>query len=322
MMPDVSPWGDISTPNSDLNVRQVAGNTAVPCYWGRDVQGACLFILELTGDHTTQFRKNVTNIYGIEVDLRDSGTGTQRLILTLEKQVDRDLFEGLCRTLVASLAHASDSSSSLAVTLAHIRRWKTFFSGRANHMSLEAIRGLAAELFFLLELLDRFASAADAVAAWLGPEKSHQDFIFGNSAVEIKSLSGTERSSVQISSEDQLESLNDALFLRIYRLSNLPDTPKAQSLNDIILEVQSKLADGDVIEEFDRKLVAQGYAPLPEYDEPRFVVSEVRTFRVGEGFSRLKRSALPEGIEKVTYQIRLEAIASSLCDNEMVFGED
>ncbi|WP_254229107.1 PD-(D/E)XK motif protein [Agrobacterium salinitolerans] len=41
----------------------------------------------------------------------------------------------------------------------------------------------------------------------------------GNTAVEIKSLSGTERSTVRISSEDQLESLNDNLFLRIYRLT-------------------------------------------------------------------------------------------------------
>lgn len=55
-------------------------------------------------------------------------------------------------------------------------------------------------------MIDRQPSSAVAVEAWLGPEKSHQDFIFGNTAVEIKSLSGTERSTVRISSEDQLKS--------------------------------------------------------------------------------------------------------------------
>ena len=125
------------------------------------------------------------------------------------------------------------------MALAHIRRWKTFLSGRSQLLSAEEVRGLFAELTFLLELIDRQASTTAAVEAWLGPEKSHQDFIFGNTAVEIKSLSGTERSTVRISSEDQLETLNDALFLRMYRLSSLPDAARAQSLNEIVAAVQT-----------------------------------------------------------------------------------
>lgn len=320
-MPESSPWDDIALPGADFNVRQVASDTAVPCFWARDTSGACLFILELRGDHTIQYRNNVTTVNGIDVDLRAGDPGQQRLVLTLEKQVDRDLFEGLCRTLASALQHASDSSSSLAVALAHIRRWKTFLSGRGGqHLSAEEVRGLFAELTFLLELLDRMHSTGAAVDAWLGPERSHQDFIFGNTAVEIKSLSGIERSTVRISSEDQLESLNDALFLRIYRLSSLPEAPGARSLNEIVTTVQARIAEAEAIVAFDRKLVTHGYAPLPEYDEPRFVVSEVRSFHVEEGFPRLIRSALPTGVAKVTYDIRLEAIATYECDDGAVFG--
>jgi len=315
-------WDDISVPTADFNVRQVDGMVAVPCYWGRDTQGACLFIMELQGDHTAQYRKNVTTVHGIEVDLRGAHADVQRLVLTLEQQVDRDLFEGLCRTLVSALTHASDSASSLAIALAHIRRWKTFLSGSGvHHLSAEDVRGLFAELTFLLELLDRLSSTAEAVSAWLGPEKAHQDFIFGNTAIEIKSLSGAERSMVRISSEDQLESLNDELFLRVYRLSSLPKAPNAQSLNEIVTQVQGRLADVTAVEEFDRKLVTHGYAPLPEYDEPRFVVTAVRSFLVSEGFPRLNRSMLPSGITKVSYDIKFEAIASFECDGETVFGE-
>ena len=320
-MPESSPWDDIALPGADFNVRQVAADTAVPCFWARDTSGACLFILELRGDHTIQYRNNVTTVNGIDVDLRAGDPGQQRLVMTLEKQVDRDLFEGLCRTLASALAHASDSSSSLAVALAHIRRWKTFLSGRGGqHLSAEEVRGLFAELTFLLELFDRMHSTGASVDAWLGPERSHQDFIFGNTAVEIKSLSGIERSTVRISSEDQLESLNDALFLRIYRLSSLPEAPGARSLNEIVTTVQARIAEAEAILAFDRKLVTHGYAPLPEYDEPRFVVSEVRSFRVEEGFPRLIRSALPTGVAKVTYDIRLEAITTFECDDGAVFG--
>lgn len=321
-MPESSPWDNIAVPGADFNVRQVPGETAVPCFWGRDTTGACLFIAELQGDHTDQFRKNVVTVHGIDVDLRGGEPGWQRLVLTLEKQVDRDLFEGLCRTLASALEHATDSASSLAVALAHIRRWKTFLSGRSQHLSAEEIRGLFAELTFLLELIDMAPSSAVAVEAWLSPEKSHQDFIFGNTAVEIKSLSGTERSMVRISSEDQLESLNDALFLRIYRLSSLPDAAGARTLNEIVAAVQARLAEAEAIEAFDRKLVAHGYAPLPDYDAPRFVVSDVYSYRVSDGFPRLIRSQLPTGIDKVAYEIRLETIASYECDDGEVFGGD
>jgi hypothetical protein len=267
-----------------------------------------------------QYRKNVVTVNGIKVDLRGGNPGQQRLVLTLDKQVDRDLFEGLCRTLASSLEHATDSTSSLAVTLTHIRRWKAFLSGRGGpRLSPEEVRGLFAELTFLLQLIDRGASVPDAVEAWLGPERSHQDFVFRNTAVEIKALSGTERNEVRISSEDQLESLNDSLFLRLYRLSNLPDASTARSLNRMVTTVEGRLDDADAVVAFDRKLAAQGYAPHPDYDEPQFVVSEIRTYRVEPAFPRLIRSQLPSGVAKVAYDLELETIAPFQCDDAAVF---
>lgn len=323
-MPESSPWDDIAVPGADLNVRQVSSETAVPCFWGRDTAGACLFLVELQGDHAAQYRKNAVTVSGIDVDLRVRDQGQQHLVLALERQVDRDLFEGLCRTLASSLEHATDSASSLAVSLAHIRRWKTFLSGRSHRLCSEEVRGLFAEIVFLTELIDRQVLSGVAVEAWLGPERSHQDFIFGNTAVEIKSLSGVERSSIRISSEDQLESLNDALFLRVYRLSSLADAVGALSLNEIVSAFQARLGEGeaDAVEAFDRKLVAHGYAPLPDYDEPRFVVSDVRSYRVGDDFPRLMRSQLPTGIVNVAYDIRLETIAPYECDETAIFRED
>lgn len=321
-MPDPSPWDGIATPRSDFNVRQIAGDVAVPCFWGRDAAGACLFIIELEGDYSTPFRKDPVTVRGIGIDLRTEGGGPQRLVLALESEVDRDLFEGLCRTLLTALGHASDSASSFAVALAHLRRWKAFLSGRGTQLlSPEEARGLFAELIFLLELLDADHDGAAAVEAWLGPERSHQDFIFGNTAVEIKSLSGTERSTVRISSEDQLESLNDDLFLRIYRLSALAEAPGARSLNALVQTIEARLTAAEALEAFDRRLVTHRYAPLPDYDEPEFVVSEVSTYRVEGGFPRLMRSQLPEGVRKVTYDIRLEALAPYECEASAVFGE-
>jgi hypothetical protein len=319
-MPEASPWDAISVPKADFNVLQVPGERAVPCFWGKEKSGACLFIVELEGDHQTLFRRDAAIVNGLTVDLRSGDRGHQRLILALDRQVDRDLFESLCRALAGALFSASDSTTALAITLAHLKRWKLFLSGwGGKHLSDEAVRGLFAELAFLRELIVSLGSD-DAVEAWLGPERSHQDFIFGNTAVEIKSLSGAERSEVRLSSEDQLEALNDSLFLRIYRLSALADAAGTLSLNDIVTIVQSELESAEATTEFDRKLVAYGYAPLIEYDNPKFAVSEVLTFAVDDGFPRLVRSALPTGISKVTYTIWLEAIDAFRTDNASVFG--
>lgn len=321
-MTDSSPWDGIAVPGADFNVRQVAVGTVVPCFWGRDAGGACLFIVELQGDHAAQYRKNAITVNGVDVDLRAGDQGQQYLVLALERQVDRDLFEGLCRTLAFALEHATDSASSLAIALAHIRRWKTFLSGRSQHLSAEDVRGLFTEIVFLMELIDRKMPSNAAVEAWLGPERSHQDFIFGNTAVEVKALSGVERNAVRISSEDQLESLNDNLFLRVYRLSSFAEASGARSLNELINTVRARLDEADAIEAFDRKLALHGYAPLLDYDQPRFVVNEIRSYCIDQEFPCLTRSQLSAGIANVVYDIRLEAIISFICDNEAVFGEE
>jgi len=317
-MSDTSPWDQIAVPAADYNVLRLAARMAVPCFWAKDMAGRCLFIMELDGDHAEEFRRNQVTVKGLDVDLRTE-KGGQRLVLSLEKQADRDLFEALCRTLARALENGSSSASSLAITLSHLRRWKTFMSGRAQHLSAEQVQGLFAELAYLTELIGR-TGTEHAVEAWKGPEKSHQDFIYGNTAVEIKSLSGVERSTVRISSEDQLESLNDNLFLRIYRLSSMPDAPAARSLNTIVEEVQNLLDSAKAVEGFEAKLVAHSYLPLPEYDAPRFIISDIQTFSVEDAFPRLVRSELPEGVERVGYDIRLESIEEFVCDPDIVFG--
>jgi hypothetical protein len=261
-------------------------------------------------------------VNGIDIDLRGGDQGQQRLVLALERQVDRDLFEGLCRTLASSLEHASDSASSLAVSLTHVRRWKTFLAGRSQHLSSEEVRGLFAEITFLLELADRKMSSSAAVGAWLGPERSHQDFIFGNTAVEIKSLSGTERSTVRVSSEDQLESLNDALFLRIYRLSNLTEATGARSLNGIVTAAHARLDEGGcdrgVRPEAGRaRLRACSLTTINRTLSSAMcaATASVTDFRVSCG--RNCRQGLPA----LSYDIRLETIAPFECDGAAVFGE-
>lgn len=316
------PWDGIPTPNADFTVVRVAGTSGVPIYWGRDTAGQHLLIVELDGDLAAQFRRDSVTLHGIGVDLRNSDAQhRQRLVLTLARHVDSDLFLGLCETLLGNLKTVADPATALAVALAHLKRWKAFLAGRnARLLSPEEVRGLFGELHVLRRLYHDTLPQAAAVDAWLGPDGSHQDFIFGDRAIEVKSLSGRERCTVRISSEDQLESTLPELFLLTQRLSDMPDAEQALSLNGIVSLIESELSLAEAIEQFGDKLAGVGYAPLTEYDRPRFLVSGLQGYRVAEGFPRLIRSEVPTGVTKVAYEIMLEAIAPFACDEADMFG--
>lgn len=317
-----TPWDEIKKPDRDYNVRLLDGCGAVPLYWGKDTTGRCLFVVQLVGDYAEDFRQSRVSVHGIRVDLRIlDATKGQCLVLALEQHVDRDLFFSLCNTLASALKEASDSDVALSIATTHLQRWKSFFASRKQSLlSPEEIRGLFAELQFLKSLYGHHTSEAVAINSWYGPDRAQQDFIFGNTAVEVKAISGRERNTVRISSEDQLESLCDNLFLKIFRLSDLPDAESALSLNQVVIEIYEELSDAESIEAFSQKLASYGYVELRDYDEPLLVVSERRTYKVENGFPRLIRSELPQGIRKVDYEIEIEKLAPFECSDEHVWG--
>lgn len=314
-----SPWDEIKTPETDYNVRQVERKLSIPLHWGKDTDGHCLFVLELEGDHTAYFLKNRILVYGIKVDLRQLDiVGSQGLILTLETHVDRDLFRGLCETLIDAVKDVEDPAVALAVVLSHIKRWKAFMAGRRKRvLSAEEIRGLFAELRFLQGLLEAGDREHETISAWLGPDDGHQDFIFANTVVEIKAISGRERNSIRISSEDQLESVVDNLYLRVFRLGEMPDSDKSVSLNGQVIVIEELLSDADARELLSDKLASAGYVPLIDYDEPKFIVLGKTTYLVSDEFPKLVRSDLAEGVLKVRYDIELNSIEPFKCDDDI-----
>lgn len=322
-MNDKLPWADIKLPDKDLSVRAVKGSHYLPLYWGKDSSGYCIFLMELEGDHSESYQKNVVSVKGIKTDLRRINSDlNQGLIISLEKNTDQDLFFSLCQTLIQSLATVTESATGLSVALNQIKRWKSFLAGRnARLLSPAEIRGLYGELFFLKSMLEKGFAENDAVNSWNGPESSHQDFIFSNTAVEIKTLSGKERNTVHISSEDQLEGLCNNLFLCIYRLIEMPSAEEAFSLNAMVKIIEEKIKNPVVGDIFSKKLADAGYIELQDYDKPNLKIVEQASYRICQEFPRLVRSELPEGIIRVGFEIKLESIENFICRFEDVWGE-
>jgi hypothetical protein len=111
-----------------------------------------------------------------------------------------------------------------------------------------------------------------------------------------------------------MEALCDNLYLFVMRLSEMPDSDRAFSLNDAVRRITAELTDGEALEQMSARLAAYGYVELREYDEPKLLVAGQRCFKVVDGFPRLIRSALPEGVLRVAYDVELEKIAPFECD--------
>jgi len=227
----------------------------------------------------------------------------------------------MCRTLGAALLVAASPDDGFRVAVEHLHRWRAFFSGKqARLLSHEELRGLFAELHVLRWIYSAHRSKAVAVNGWCGPEQAHHDFVFDELAIEVKSLVPSDRNTVRISSEDQLEKDVGTLFLFTVFLSATGAGGQRQSVNALVTLLENELASSSVLGDFRLKLARCGYVRLDDYDHPEFAVIDMKSFRVGDDTPRIVRSQLPAGVSRVQYQIALESLAPHACDPTTVFG--
>jgi len=273
------------------------------------------------GDHRERYERDVVTVHGLKIDLRTSEQpGHQQLIFSLESEQNADLFAVLCQSLLAELLGAKSAGASLDIALNHLRRWKAFLANRhARLLTNEEIRGLFAELWFFIELTKTKLGSDAAVDAWHGPDKVQQDFIFGGSAVEVKSLVSVDPRTVRISSENQLESGEPRLYLVVVLLTETK-TESGRSLNGIVNEAVALVAGSDAQFQLESKLAQFGYVPLAEYERPVFEVTATTAYEVTGDFPRIARSSLPAGVVRVAYQIQLEHLMPFECDMSAALG--
>ncbi|MDR3357977.1 MAG: PD-(D/E)XK motif protein [Desulfovibrio sp.] len=226
-------------------------------YWGKDCDGKFLCVVSLAGDFQSRFMQEKLSVKEMHIDLRrDASQNSQNLVLTLERQVDSDLFHTLCKSLVASLRQ---------VTL---------------------------------------------------PEVALVDNIDKNYFQKY-----SDRSSVRISSENQLETIEGKLYLVCFSLAESQENAMAMSLNNLVDKIAALLADKDVLAIFEAKLADYGYIPLPDYDSPKFFIANIQDIPCCDEFPKLVRSGLPVGIIHVNYQIELDKIESFACEFGRVLGD-
>jgi len=306
-----NPWSDIAKPANEFNVRLVSERHPLRLYWGVDSHGRYLFVVEAAPESMPD-RRGLPELAGVRIGAATT-EGRGRLVLLLNETQNWELFLALCNDLVTAGSTAPNEAAAISILVRRLRRWHEFLRRqRSPVLPLEEMKGLIGELLFLGDtLVSRFGWDA-GVSFWKGPEEAPQDFAVHETAVEVKCQSGSSKPWVRISSIDQLNPQLPKAFLVVHTLATAEiDDPGAFTLNGLVQSMRSALDGGSesTRDRFENLLFLAGYLASEKYDEFVFQRIATRSFRMTEGFPRLKPADVPEGIDRITYQLSLEACA-------------
>lgn len=227
--------------------------------------------------------------------------------LRLSTHALASVFARLCQDLADEAARVRDEGTLAALVRRRLELWSRLFSARQDGvLASQEVRGLVAEMLALEHFIDR-CGARDAVSAWTGPGGSCQDFIFADSAYEIKAV--RERAlEVSISSLEQLESDRPLqLHVLVLETRSVPAVGFA-TLNAIVTRIESCIApDPDALALFRDRLLEAGYVERPEYSIEHHKGLSWRHFAVVDDFPRLTRGDAPPGVTAASYSIALAA---------------
>lgn len=247
-------------------------------------------------------------LVAIRVDVRARNDGTWALVLKLARRDLKGLFTHLVEDLDGATRQPGDPGKAVVERLT---RWQRLLSrGTPGVLEDQELRGLAAELDFLLSEAIPVAGARAAVSAWKGPYEAPKDFLFDNVEVEVKAVHRQQRR-IRISSLEQLSDSGLPLYLwsRAVDLDtgSDPDTSMAAFVERARTAVG---LDAVAAEGLELGLRSAGYEDRPEYDTRYVRFGPHTCFRVCDGFPRIQRVNVVPGVLDCSYDIDLNDLAA------------
>jgi hypothetical protein len=279
-------------------------------YLGRDTLGKRLLLLV-----TPEEPPYIRDMRAVEIRSFKRGDGKWSLLLTLQDMALAPMFSLLCNDLIESSRRTGrPPDSSLAFVLTRLSSWRRLLErGSPDLLTESQIRGLSGEIFFLSELCMHLGQT-EALLAWVGPDRAHQDFQTRDTAWEVKTIR-PDAVSATISSEYQLWQSSRDVYLVVIELGETTDLSKAGafSLNSLVADMRLALAPNyDANERFTERLEVARYVARAEYDSPVFTVRSTRIFTVDSGFPSITPENLSDGITGVSYDVILPSCGAYL----------
>lgn len=242
---------------------------------------------------------------------RQRADGSWLMVLRLKRRELEQVFGRLCQDLIEATTLVQTQEELVALMVARLKLWEMLFSGTHDGLlGINQIRGLVAELLTLEDILaSGTRGVADAVEGWVGPSRADRDFEYSDMSLEVKSLSPGRRG-VTITSLEQLDSDGPLVLV----VATLPLAGKTDAgsfcLNTLVGRLEEKVSpDPLALALFKEKLILAGYVEHPRYEADWFVITDLRSFDVTDGFPRLVVGKVPEGILSASYEIDLALLS-------------
>lgn len=249
--------------------------------------------------------------------------GEAGLILVLERAEYVDLFTHLGEDVRLAAVAAPDANCSVSAVIRCIDRWRRFVQKHGTgRLSDEEVRGLLGEMAVLARLVQKLGPRS-AVSCWKGPTGSLRDFEMPACSVEVKSYQSDTGASLWINDPEQLdEDGARPVYVTSVRLAESPSG--GRSLPAWVQELRSLITgDEEALDLFTDRLAEAGYldAHSSSYGSKHYVVEAASLYRVGSGFPRIHPNAVPAGVDRVRFSIRLAALGPWKDDMTDICGQ-
>ena len=305
-----NPWQGMPQPKGESYFKtkrvDISLNTHdLPISWAVDFEGRKGIYFEYPCAKRKSKAIKLPSFWALQMRDIDCSIGWKAFAIMLEESDMDDVFYEICLDLIASVQDMPPNTTR-SVLIRRLERWSDLLRGGPVGLSLEAQRGLFAELVFLEDYAIPVMGEANAVDGWIGPEGGHQDFCFGQTSIEVKSKHGSLSSKVKISSEHQLSvNMAEKLFLFVIE-ENESYGEVGTSLSELATRIKGSINSPIIRTAFVSKLLAVGYDFSSIYDR-RWTVGLTSIFEVDEGFPRIVNVA--NGLSQISYTLDL-----AVCD--------
>ena len=234
------------------------------------------------------------------------------LDITCQDTAGYDAFDLVGGEIADRLAIGSESSSEIIGRV--LSKWRRFWGQASKQvLSYNEQLGLFAELWFLSVWLIPTVGTTAALDGWRGPRGSRHDFEWPSRSVEVKATTSLRGKIHHVNGLDQLAAPGHGELL-FFSLRLRDEGGATNTLPAVVAKCRSAFAtDPEALSKFEDALVGAGYliAHEGEYAQVRLRIVEEGLFRVTHDFPKLTSLSfprgLPAGVERVEYEINLEA---------------
>jgi hypothetical protein len=221
----------------------------------------------------------------------------------------KQVFYSFCSDIVNAVDRIANEKKALVYLKNRFHIWKSLFKKGNTAISVELIKGLFGELYFLDTFLAEKYDINDAIRSWSGTDGTAKDFSKDADWFEIKAVSASSVS-VKISSVSQLssEAPGHLVIIKLESMSPMFANGKS-SIGEVFHNILQKIDMDETRESFLSKIQTYGISLTDDCCSEKFNVISVQSYLVGDEFPRLLETDIKhKEICKVSYELIINSL--------------